>query len=330
VTIFTSLSCNTTQLQTASDALGVEIRNAQTRIAEAQAEVSAGITAALTGWIERYQNFTAIVAQFQPPNPDPEPRVKLVLFVTGFQLMQERRVIEINILRIRLAFAIAEVTVNNLRTRKTVVDYLINTTCAAITDRTNVEAVILTLVRARRIFEFKVAKLNLLVAAFVARHEAVMTTLRQRVTAVEAETFRKAREIVTEWEGRKDAVADTIRRAVLAYFEGTTRVAVTVTPNGPGERPTVSISFDRTTRVGDIPDRLKIYIARIIRTAVAAESGADEARDVEVSVSDPVTLKRQSGQTFTVVSTINNEGSSASAIALSAFLAVACALAMLF
>jgi hypothetical protein len=329
-TVFVSGSCPTTQLQNMSDALGAEIRSAQARIAEAQANVTAEVASVLAGWRERYANFTAIVQQFQPPAVEPPPRVKLVLFVTGFQLMQERRMIEISILRVRLMFAIAEVSVNHLRTRKTVIDFLINTTCANITDRANVEDVVLTLVRAKRVFEYRAAKLEQLVQAFLARHMSVMTKLRQRVDQVEAGTYRKGSEVVQDWSARKDAVADTIRRAVIAYFDNVTRVTVTVTPNGPGERPTVSISFDRTVRQGDLPDRLKTYIARIVRTAVASESGADETKDIEVSVSDPTTLKRQAGQAsqaFTVTSTINN--SSASALALSALLLLACALTMM-
>jgi len=299
------------------------------RIAEAQTNITAEIASVLAGWRERFANFTAIVQQFQPPAPEPAPKVRIVLFVTGFQLMQERRAIEINVLRVRLMFAIAEVTVNHLRTRKTVIDFLLNTTCANITDRQNVEDVVFNLVRAKRIFEYRAMKLEQLVAAFIARHTAVMTKLRQRVDQVDAGTFRKGSEVVQDWTARKDAVADTIRRAVIAYFDNVTRVTVTVTPNGVGEKPTVSISFDRTVRQGDIPDRLKTYITRIIRTAVASESGADETKDIEVTVSDPTALKRQAqpGQSFTVTSTINN--SSAAALALSALLLIACVLTMM-
>jgi hypothetical protein len=328
-TLFTTIACPTDQLQNMSDALGAEIALAQARIRQAQADISADIDAALAGWRERYVNFTAIVAQFQPPAPEPEPRVKLMLFITGFQLMQERRMVEINILRIRLAFAIAEVTVNHLRTRKTVVDFLLNTTCATITDRTNVEDVVFTLIRAKRIFDFKVLRLNALVASFLARHTAVMTQLRLRLEAVQAATFKRGREIVADWQARKDAVADTIRRAVIAYFDNVTRVTVTVTPNGEGERPTISITFDRGTQVGDVPDRLKMYIARIIRTAIAAESGADETKDIAVTVSDPTSAKRQAAQSFTVMSTIANPDSSAASVVFSALLVVGCALAML-
>jgi len=326
--VFVAGSCPVAQLQNMSDALGLEIRTAQARIAEAQTNITAEITSVLAGWRERFANFSAIVQQFQPPAPEPAPRVKLFLFVNGFQLMQERRMIEINVLRVRLMFAIAEVTVNHLRTRKTVIDFLLNTTCANITDRQNVEDVVFDLLRAKRIFEYRALKLEQLVQAFLARHLAVMTKLRQRVSQVDAGTFRKGSEVVQDWSGRKDAVADTIRRAVIAYFDNVTRVTVTVTPNGPGEKPTVTISFDRSVRQGDIPDRLKTFISRIIRTAIASESGADETKDIDVEVSDPTTVKRQAGtQSFTVTSTINN--SSATALAVSALLLIACALTMM-
>jgi len=327
-TLFTTASCPTAQLQNMSDALTEEIIAIQARIVEAQANVTADIQRVLAEWIERVENFTKIVEQFQPPNPEPPPRLRLLLFVNGFQLSQERRIFEITVLRLRLAFAIAEVHLNHLRTRKTVVDFLLNTSCATITDRAMVEDVVLTLIRARRVFEFKLARLALLVQSFLARHEAVMQQLRQRVTSVEADTFKRGSEIVKEWtaEGRPGAVADAIRRAVIAYFN-VTRVVVTVVANGPGERPTVTISFDRPAIAGEIPERLKTFIKRIVRTAVASQSGADEETSIEVSVSDPVpsNRKRQIGQSFTVVSSINT--GSAAAAAVSALALLACVLA---
>jgi hypothetical protein len=323
-TQFTSASCDTVLLQNMSDALTEEIGMIRARIAEAQANITEDIQAALASWLEHYENFSKIVEQFQPPNPEPAPRVKLFLFVTAFQLSQERRILEINIFRVRLAFAIAEVHLNHLRTRKTVVNFLLNTSCSTITDRADVESVVLTLIRARRVFAFKLARIELLVQSFLVRHEAVMQQLRQRVTAAESDTYKRAPEVVKDWQGRPGAIADAIRRAVIAFFN-VTRVTVTVIPNGPGERPTVSISFDRTAIVGEARERLKIFIQRIVRTAMASQSGADE-ETVEVDVSDPTDLKRQLGQSFTVVSRIGN---SSAAIAVSALALVACVLALL-
>jgi len=326
VTQWLQLSCPVPQLTNMSIGLGLQIALSQSLIIAAQANVTVSIDAALADWRAHYANFTAIAQQFQPPNPEPSPRVKLLLFVNGFELMEERRMIEINVFRIRLAFAIADVSVNRLRTTKTVVDYLVNTTCGTL-DRPGVEAIILSLVRARRIFEFKVAKVELLVQAFLARHNAVMAALRLRIAAVDAATFTKVHDIITDWQARKDAVADTIRRAVIAYFDNVTGVNVTVTPNAGG-KPTVSITFDRTIQVGDVADTLKKYIARVIRTAIAAESGADEATSIDVTVNDPTPVKRQAGQSYAVSSTIN-DNSSASAIALSALIVVAGVVAML-
>jgi len=323
-----AITCPVGQLTNASIALGLEIALDQARIAAAQANITSDIDAAVADWRAHFANFTAIASQFQPPAPEPAPRVKLLLFVNGFELMEERRMIEINILRVRLSFAIADITVNHLRATKMVLDYLVNTTCGTI-DRPTVEAVILSLVRARRIFEFKAAKLAVLVQAFLTRHNAVMTALRARIAALDAATYAKVRDIIADWQARKDAVADTIRRAVIAYFDNVTSVNVTVTADAGG-KPTVSITFDRVIQAGDVADRLKMFIARIIRTAIAAESGADESTSIDVTVSDPsAAVKRQAAQSYNVDSTIN-DNSSASAVALSALIAVAGVVAMLF
>jgi hypothetical protein len=264
-------------------------------------------------WKTRLDNFTIILNSFQAAGAEPTPAQKIVLFVTGFQLQEERRAIEINLYRIRLGFAIAEIYVNSLRTRKAIVDYLNNTNCAALSD-TTLNAVIRNLILARLTFEFKAARLGVLIVTFIIRHEAVMAALRLRILAIQAHQFVAARAVAAAWANVRAQVADNIRRAIIAYLNAT---SCTVTVNTDTRPPSVSVTFTRTPRPGEVLADIKRFITRVIKTIIASQSGVDESKDITVMLPDP-TKKRQV-QSFVIDAEIGTNGSSTvvvSAIAL--------------
>jgi len=317
--------CPTAALTNVSIELARQIAVATARVAEAQTNMTAAIQQALANWVAHVDNFTQMIQLFNQTGTEPTGVQKIQIFIVGWVLQAQRRIIEIEILVARSQLALANFYIQVLTAEKAVVDALIAFNCV-LPDRTLVDQQLLAVIVARKVVEFRLTQLAVISYAFRVRWTLLHAELVARARLIQARVFTAYSLIRAAWAARKAYFEDAVRRAVIAYLadQGVlTSVSVTITL----DPLSVRIVFTRTPPPSEDLQRIRDYIRRVVKTILASLSGANEDTDIMVNVPTP-SKKRQGGQqTYTVTGDFQG---SASALAMSLMLLFAVFLARFF
>jgi len=317
--------CPLVALNNLSANLALQIAAGTAKVTEAQNNITMAIQQAVANWMAEEQNFSQVIQMFNQTGTEPTGLQKIELFIVGWTLQVQRRVIEIDIFFARSMLAIANFYIQELTAEKAVVDALIARNCS-LPDLAAIQPAVLAVIVQRKIFEYRARQLAALATAFRARWTILYNELTARARLIEARAFQTYAIIRISWEARKAYFEDAIRRAVIAFLANQ-GVLNSVTVTISLDPLSVKIIFTRIPPASEDLTLLREFIRRFVKTTLASLSGANEDTGINVVVSLP-SKKRQSGQQSYTVS--GQFQGSASALAMSLTLLFAIFLARFF